>query len=295
MTLDLHTGAYKPYRKPNDQSLYINTNSNHPPSIIKELPHNISKRISEISSSEEIFNEAAPYYNDALKSSGYKGNIKYTPISDPEQKRRIRKQKILWFNPPYSMNVKTNIARNFLQLLDKHFPPGHKLHTIFNRNNVKVSYRCTPRTASTSNSHNKKILENQPSNTIAACNCRVKDSSPLQGKCQTENVVYLAQVTNRKNSERKCYIGLTERTFKDRLYKHRNSLRHRSKANSTELKYIWNLKDKSLDETDVSWSILDISPPYKNGTRTCQLCLREKYHIIFLEEGNLLNKRSEIL
>ena len=197
VTLDLHTGAYKPYRKPNDHPLYINTNSNHPPSIIKELPHNISKRISEISSSEEIFNEAAPYYNNALKSSGYKENIKYTPISDPEPKRRIRKRKILWFNPPYSMNVKTNIARNFLQLLDKHFPPGHKLHKIFNRNNVKVSYGCTPSAASIINSHNKKILENQPSNTTAECNCRVKDSCPLQGKCQTENVVYLAQVTNR--------------------------------------------------------------------------------------------------
>ena len=122
--------------------------------------------------------------------------------------------------------VKTNIARNFLQLLDKHFPPGHKLHKIFNRNNVKVSYGCTPNAASIINSHNKKILENQPSNMTAECNCRVKDSCPLQGKCQTENVVYLAQVTNRKNSERKCYIGLTERTFKDRLYKHRNSLRH---------------------------------------------------------------------
>ena len=53
--------------------------------------------------------------------------------------------------------------------------------------------------------------------------------------------------------------------------------------------------DKSIDEIDVSWSILDISPPYKNGTRTCQLCLSEKYHIIFHEQGNLLNKRSEIL
>ena len=187
-----------------------------------------------ISSSEEIFNEAATCYNDALKSSGYKEKIKYTPISDPEQKRRIRKRKILWVNPPYSMNVKTNIVRNFLQLLDKHFPPGHKLHKIFNRNNVKVSYEYTPRAASIIKNHNKKILENQPSNTTAECNCRV-DFCPLQGKCQTENVVYLAQVTNRKNSERKCYIGLTERTLKDRLYKHRNSLRHRSKAYSTVL------------------------------------------------------------
>ena len=41
------------------------------------------------------------------------------------------------------------------------------------------------------NSHNKKFLESQPSNTTARCNCRVKDSCPLQGKCQTENVVYI--------------------------------------------------------------------------------------------------------
>ena len=118
ITLDLHSGAYKLYRKPNDHPLYINTNSNHPPNIIKEFPHNISKRISEISSSERIFNETSPYCNDTLKSSGYKENIRHTPISDPGLKRRIRKRKILRFNPPYSMNVKTNIASTFPRAQD---------------------------------------------------------------------------------------------------------------------------------------------------------------------------------
>ena len=33
-----------------------------------------------------------------------------------------RKRNIIWLNPPYSMNVKTNIVRKFLQLIDKHFP-----------------------------------------------------------------------------------------------------------------------------------------------------------------------------
>ena len=72
VTLDLRNYSYKPYQKPNDNPLYINASSNHPPSIIKQLPKNISKRISEISSSKEIFDQAAPYYNNALKSSGYK-------------------------------------------------------------------------------------------------------------------------------------------------------------------------------------------------------------------------------
>ncbi len=31
---------------------------------------------------------------------------------------------------------------NVLHVIDKHFPPNHKLHKIFNRNTVKVSYSC---------------------------------------------------------------------------------------------------------------------------------------------------------
>ena len=38
ITLDLHTGSYKPYKKPNDTISYIHCQSNHPPSIIKNLP-----------------------------------------------------------------------------------------------------------------------------------------------------------------------------------------------------------------------------------------------------------------
>ena len=54
VTFNLEDGTYKPYKKPNDNPVYININSNHPPNIIKQIPTIISKRISEISSSEEI-------------------------------------------------------------------------------------------------------------------------------------------------------------------------------------------------------------------------------------------------
>ena len=53
VTLDLGNESYKPYRKPNDNSLYINASSNHPPRILKQLSKNISKRISGISSSKQ--------------------------------------------------------------------------------------------------------------------------------------------------------------------------------------------------------------------------------------------------
>ena len=36
--LNLSTREYKPYRKPNDNPIYINSKSNHPNMIIKQLP-----------------------------------------------------------------------------------------------------------------------------------------------------------------------------------------------------------------------------------------------------------------
>ena len=56
VTLNLSDGTYYPYRKPNNETLYIDSNSNHPPTIIKHLPAAIGRRISDISSSKELFN-----------------------------------------------------------------------------------------------------------------------------------------------------------------------------------------------------------------------------------------------
>ena len=56
--LDLHFDLihdiYKPYKKPNYDALYINSNSNHSPTIIKQILKAIAKRISDISSNKEI-------------------------------------------------------------------------------------------------------------------------------------------------------------------------------------------------------------------------------------------------
>ena len=92
----------------------------------------INKRISNISCDKECFDKAATDYNNALKNSCFNKNIKFT-LRPPEIKRS---RNILWFNPPFSCNVKSNIGKIFLQLLDKHFPKHHKYY------NVKISYSC---------------------------------------------------------------------------------------------------------------------------------------------------------
>ena len=54
--MNLDIGTYQPYGKPDNMPVYISRKSNHPPTIIKEIPKTIVKRISDISSSKVIFN-----------------------------------------------------------------------------------------------------------------------------------------------------------------------------------------------------------------------------------------------
>ena len=44
VTLDLESEVYKPYIKPGDRPLYVNSQSNHPPSILKNIPLAVNKR-----------------------------------------------------------------------------------------------------------------------------------------------------------------------------------------------------------------------------------------------------------
>ena len=54
ITFNLNDGSFRPCRKPEDETLYINVDSDHPPSILKQLPISIEKRLSSISSSEAV-------------------------------------------------------------------------------------------------------------------------------------------------------------------------------------------------------------------------------------------------
>jgi hypothetical protein len=296
VTFNLSTGTFQPYNKPNDRPLYINTKSNHPPCIIKSIPESISRRINNISSNKEMFDAAAPYYNQALSASGYGEIIEFKPSSptrQPTARRRVRN--VIWFNPPFSTNVKTNIASRFLKLIDKHFPKTHKLAKVFNRNNVKVSYSCLPNIASSIQAHNKKILSDKQPVAAAKCNCRNKDACPLGGKCLERSIVYCGNVVSSDQDDGANYIGVTENTFKDRNYKHRNSFKYENKINSTELsKHVWELKRKGIANPVINWSIIDHANSYVNGSKKCNLCLTEKYHII-MSPLNLLNKRSELV
>ena len=110
-------------------------------------------------------------YETALKTSGYKKvDFKYNLVYQNNNKQS-RQRNIIWFNSPFSQAVSTNVAKRFLDLLDKHFSQNNQLHNMFNRNTIKVSYSSTPNVGSIIKSYNKK-LTNAESKQIKHCNCR---------------------------------------------------------------------------------------------------------------------------
>ena len=68
-----------------------------------------------LSANEDLFYQAKPLYQDALKKSKYTHDLKFEEeMREEGQKGKGRKRQIIWWNPPYSMNVKTNIGARFL-------------------------------------------------------------------------------------------------------------------------------------------------------------------------------------
>ena len=52
-----------------------------------------------------------------------KKHFKHIQPNLQQNNTKKRTQEIIWFNPPVSLNVKTNVAKMFLQLIDTHLSP----------------------------------------------------------------------------------------------------------------------------------------------------------------------------
>ena len=302
ITLDLTSGVYQPYTKPNANIKYVHIQSNHPPNIKKNLPKNINNRLSKISSNSEVFDKAKPPYQAALNEAGYSFNLRFdqnaASSSSDDQKKRKRSRKVTYWNPPWSEDVKTHLGKEFLKLIKTSFPPNHKLYKVCNRNTIKLSYSCLPNMKVEVSKHNSKVLKagaavDAPEK---SCDCRDKSSCPLPhlGCIAEKSVVYQARVVRDDNGHVETYAGLTGDTFKVRWRGHKSDFDHREKRGSTELAgYIWDLKDSNIPYT-ISWDILGRAPTYNPVTKTCRLCTLEKFFILYHPRKASLNQRTEL-
>ena len=95
VTVNLNDGTYRPYQKPDNISQYIHVESNPPPNIIKQIPKTVEKRLSQLSSNEEIFNESVPFYEDKLHQLGYQQNLNYNPVNTKIHNKSNHKRSII--------------------------------------------------------------------------------------------------------------------------------------------------------------------------------------------------------
>ena len=202
--------------------------------MLKELPKNISKRISTISSPREIFESSKIENENVLKISGYKDRLVYenSSLNENDKNEKKRKRNIIWHNPPYSANVKANIGKIYFKLLNKHFPKGHKFQKIFSKNIVTI-YSSTKNMASLMATYSRSILN--PNDQVYGCNCRMRNDCPLQHKCLTPRIVYQATVPNNKDGVERIFCGLCETAFKEKYRNHTSTFRNEKNSNDTEL------------------------------------------------------------
>ena len=228
---DLVNNTYQPYRKPNNEPVYIHKQSNHPSNILKELP-----RILDISCDENVFNNVKLTKEKVLNNSGFTETFSYIKSSDQNinnrEAKKKRKRKIIWYNPPFSLNVKTNVGKLFFKILRKNFPKTNPLSKIFNKNTVKTSYGCTRNVKFITSGHNKQILHPKPQQ--CGCSCRDKKNCPLDNKCLSPQMVYQGGVNNDTDATYKYYLGFAETSFKDRYRNHKSSFDNKQQKNITK-------------------------------------------------------------
>ena len=81
-------------------------------------------------------------------------------------------------------------------------------------------------------------------------------------------------------------------SFKQRLYEHRTDFNNQHRKGTRLSTHVWSLKSRKIPYT-VSWKILAKAPSFNPATKTCKLCLKEKWFIMLRPEGATLNHRSE--
>ena len=86
--------------------------------------------------------------------------------------------------------------------------------------------------------------------------------------------------------------GITETSFKSRWYNHVNIFRNPKYRSSTEFsKLVWVLKENNI-QYRIYWKILKERRSNQIRSRSCDLCLTEKLHIMNDPKRNNTKKKS---
>ena len=79
--------------RPTTKSSIIHKESNHQPSILRQIPVSIESRLSKHLSNEKIFKESTQIYQETLKKSGYDYQLTYEKSINNNKKKKLNNAK----------------------------------------------------------------------------------------------------------------------------------------------------------------------------------------------------------
>ena len=96
------------------------------------------------------------------------------------------------------------------------------------------------------------------------------------------------------DGRKEYYVGLAK-NFKQRFAGHKATLKTKPDSLKTTLStHFWKEKEEGEDPK-VTWELLDTGlEDYNPTSGRCNLCIREKYFILFEPEKSTLNSRQEL-
>ena len=291
------TGEHEIYYKENADTKYVHIQSNHPCSVLKNFKTNTENRLSKLCSEKSTFDRHADRFKDILAKSGHPTDLKYSLKPAQKSKKKKRNQRtVSWFNPPFNLDVKTNLGKQFFTLCADHFGKPGPLKFL-NKNTVKLSYCTMGNAKAIFNSHNKKVLSDKPK-TKKPCKCNktyagVARTCTIPDICNETDVVYAARVTEDGIRGHSTYYGLTMNPLKHRVNAHLRSFEEGNNQGKTKLsRHILDIRERG-SKFDVKWTV-ERRRKHWTGGKGCSLCLGEKTMILFNKEPDMLNQRKEL-
>ena len=89
VSLILLTDYYQVYSKPNTKIIHVNKNSNHLPTVRKQLPKMIENRLVSTSKNENAFNITISMFQTAINKVNYNYKLKFNRISKNRKRKCI--------------------------------------------------------------------------------------------------------------------------------------------------------------------------------------------------------------
>ena len=139
VTLNLNNGTFKPFSKNDSAPRYINISSNHPRSVLRQIPNAVNERINKLSSGRKIFEENKSRYDDTLKDSGFQGRD--NPLSRIFNRNTV---KISYSCIKNMYNILSNHNRRLLnELTTRDRNPNVESCNSRNKEKCPLGGRCT--------------------------------------------------------------------------------------------------------------------------------------------------------